>query len=338
MALEGELRLVALPELSDLVVCALLQTIAARVKDHLRRQGVLSDDDDAALACAAQPHADAEQLVLSALAAASSLGQALAGPETRPGRMPHLHQADAQPRIERPLCAAFTGFSLHASTAVAAADTPGRERLIKYILRPPLAAERLERLDDQGGGRVRLRLKRPFSDGTWAIEMDELSLVARLAALVPPPWQNQVRYSGVLAPASKWRPRIVPKPTAEPTPAEQPEPSEHPPCDHDGGPCQPDRGTQRPVPKGKGCRYWPWRLLKARTFGEPTARCSQCAGELTLRALVQDPDSIRRILTHLGLPTDIPKPAPARGPPYYRAPARRMRPRDAQQVQEDLPS
>jgi hypothetical protein len=249
--------------------------------------------------------------------------------------MPYLHEAGAQPRTERPLCAAWAGFSLHASTTVPAGDKPGRERLIKYILRPPLAAERIERLDEQARGRVRLRLKRPFSDGTWAIEMDELSLVARLAALVPPPWQNQVRYSGVLAPASKWRTRIVPKPTAEPTPAE---PSEQTPCDHGGLASEQGRGAQRPVPKGNGCRYWPWRLLEARTFGEPTTQCSRCAGELTLRALVQDHDSIRRILIHLGLPTDIPKPAPARGPPYYRAPARRIRPRAAQQEQEDLPS
>ena len=34
-------------------------------------------------------------------------------------------------------------------------------------------------------GRVRLQLKRAFSDGTFAIEMDELSLVARVAAIVP---------------------------------------------------------------------------------------------------------------------------------------------------------
>jgi hypothetical protein len=30
-------------------------------------------------------------------------------------------------------------------------------------------------------------LKRPFSDGTYALEMDVLSLLARLAASVPPP-------------------------------------------------------------------------------------------------------------------------------------------------------
>ena len=56
---------------------------------------------------------------------------------------------------------------------------------------------------------MRLQLKRAFGDGTFAVEMDELSLVARLAAMVPPPWQNQVRYSGVLAPAAKWRSRVV---------------------------------------------------------------------------------------------------------------------------------
>jgi hypothetical protein len=140
-----------------------------------------------------------------------------------------------------------------------------------------------------------------------------LSVLAKLeavaAALVPPPWQHQVRYSGVLAPASTWRSRIVPQPPAEPRLAEP-----HA-CDQDALACELDHNTQRTVPKGKGCRYWPWRLLKSRTFGEPTTKCSHCEGELTLRAVVQDRDSIHRILSHLGLPTDVPKPAPARGPP-----------------------
>ena len=196
-------------------------------------------------------------------------------------------------------------------------DNEGRERLIKYILRPPLSAERLERV---AAGRVRLRLKREFSDGTWAIEMDELSLCARLAALVPPPWQNQVRYSGVLAPASKLRPRILPKPQTDEAG-----------CDHAQAPLEPGAAGARRVPKGKGCRYWPWRLLKARTFGQPSTACPQCSGELRFRALVQDPHSIRRILNHLGLPTEVPRPAPARGPPYYRGQVVRVRPGRAQQ-------
>ena len=194
-------------------------------------------------------------------------------------------------------------------------DKSGHERLLKYILRPPLSAERIERLS---GGRVRLRLKRPFSDGTWAVEMDELSLVARLAALVPPPWQNQVRYSGVLAPASQWRARIVPQPQQTPSAG----------CAHDE-PAHLESDTN--VPKGKGSRYWPWRFLKARTFGEQTTKCPDCGGQLKLRALVQDRDSIHRILVHQGLPTHVPSPAPARGPPYYKGPVRRLRPGQIQQ-------
>ena len=175
-----------------------------------------------------------------------------------------------------------------------------------------------------------MRLKRTFSDGTWAIELDELSLCARLAALVPPPFQNQIRYSGVLSPASKWRPKIIPKPTPEPDGLGTPDTGK-PACGHGQSPHNDDTFKEPKLPKGKGCRYWPWRLLKARTFGAQTTNCPDCGGTLRLRALVQKRQNILRILTHLGLPTDVPKPAPARGPPYYRGPVRRLRPGGAQQ-------
>ena len=100
--------------------------------------------------------------------------------------------------------------------------------------------------------------------------------------------------SGLLAPASKLRPRILPKPPPEPE-------ADDAGCDHAHAPLDPGFAGARRVPKGKGSRYWPWRLLKARTFGEPTTACPECCGELRLRALVQDPQSIQRFLTHLGL-------------------------------------
>jgi len=319
---EPELQFVALPQLSDMDVKEVLQTIVSRAARYLRRRGLLSDDAQGA-SDAQQQDNDGEQLALSALAHAAVTGTSIAGPVSRQGGIALQHSGELA-RSRSPLCATLSGLSLHARTTVEEGDKPGRERLIKYILRPPLASERVQRL---GNGRVRLQLKRAFGDGTFAVEMDELSLVARLAALVPPPWQNQVRYSGVLAPAAKWRSRVVAMaPCADP-----PDGATHAVWRSLGRSCPEDDSAEQALPRGKGCRYWPWRLLKARTFGEQTTTCVNCQGPLRLRAFVHDAVSIHRMLTHLNLPTHVPKPAPARGPPYYRGPVRRIRPETAQQ-------
>ena len=53
-------------------------------------------------------------------------------------------------------------FNLHAKTHTGAVDDDARARLLRYVLRPPLSQERLTVLPDH---RVRLTLKRPWSDG-----------------------------------------------------------------------------------------------------------------------------------------------------------------------------
>ena len=47
----------------------------------------------------------------------------------------------------------------------------------------PLAVKRLERLPD---GRVRVGMKRVWSDGTGAVEFTVLEVTEKLAAIVPP--------------------------------------------------------------------------------------------------------------------------------------------------------
>ena len=88
---------------------------------------------------------------------------------------------DERPLGKGALCGQSHGFNLQGATRVAANDKQGRERLCRYILRPPLANDRLSILDD---GDVRLGLKRPGSDGTSSVQMPPLVLIARLAALV----------------------------------------------------------------------------------------------------------------------------------------------------------
>ena len=45
--------------------------------------------------------------------------------------------------FDKPLCASLDGFTLHAATRAGALDIQGREALLRYVLRPPLAQTRL---------------------------------------------------------------------------------------------------------------------------------------------------------------------------------------------------
>jgi len=112
----------------------------------------------------------------------------------------------------------------------AGADDPGRERLMRYGARPPLALDRLRRLPD---GRIAYRIKKLRGGRAKHRVMTPLEFLARLAAIVPPPRHPLLRYGGVLGPRSPWRRDVVPRPPkANPKPcdaaAKQHEPQPRP--------------------------------------------------------------------------------------------------------------
>ena len=117
----------------------------------------------------------------------------------------------------------------------------GREALLRYVLRPEVAQERLE---PRAFGLVRITLKKAYTDGTVAVDMDPLSLLCRLATSVPPPRLHTVRYAGVLAARSPWRPKIAPKPSTE----------------------EPAAASAERDRTGPASGYRPWAELLARTF------------------------------------------------------------------------
>ena len=100
------------------------------------------------------------------------------------------------------------GFNLHASVAIAGDDDLGRERLMRYGARPPLALDRLRRLPD---GRIAYRIKKLRGGRAKHRVMTPLEFLARLGALVPPPRYPLLRYAGVLGPRSSWRRDVVPR-------------------------------------------------------------------------------------------------------------------------------
>jgi hypothetical protein len=130
------------------------------------------------------------------------------------------------------------GFNLHASVAIAADDDVGRERLMRYGARPPIALERLRLLP---GGRVAYRIKALRDGRAKHRVMTPLEFLARLAALVPPPRYPLLRYHGVLAPRSSWRSSIVPRAPAGDTREVRKE-----------RPATPPSQPERPTPAGSG--------------------------------------------------------------------------------------
>jgi hypothetical protein len=56
--------------------------------------------------------------------------------------------------------------------------------------------------------------------------------------------------------------------------------------------------------------------LLRHTFSTDILACPDCGGRLRLLATIAERAAIEKILRHLGLPADLPSPAPARAPPW----------------------
>ncbi len=144
-----------LPRLSSTEVGDVLADSTKRMAQHLRRKGLLQEEHD-------ESEPENELAALTASAVSGALPPA--GPELRRGALPLSH---IPIKFDKPLCAELDGFTLHAATRAGALDLEGRETLLKYILRPAVAHERVTHAP---GGLVRITLKRPFSDGTVAVD------------------------------------------------------------------------------------------------------------------------------------------------------------------------
>jgi hypothetical protein len=116
----------------------------------------------------------------------------------------YFHRPLPDPGLEK--VAKADGFSLHAGVSCEGHRKDKRERIFRYIARPPVAVPRLSLSPT---GKVVYNLKKPYRDGTTQVVLDPVDFFARLAALVPKPRLNHdrrhlVHFNATEHPTAHW--------------------------------------------------------------------------------------------------------------------------------------
>ena len=133
-----------LPHLDTSDLADVLQVIRVRILKYLERRGVIESRHELTLL---DDDFVEREPALAQLASAAVTGLVPAGPELRQ-RQPIALRGQPGVEVNATLSVAEMGFSLHAATTASAEDEHGREALVRYALRPPIAQERLHILPD----------------------------------------------------------------------------------------------------------------------------------------------------------------------------------------------
>ncbi len=174
------------------------------------------------------------------------------------------------------------------------------EHLCHYITRPAIADDQLTR---NSVGQVALTPKTLYRNDTTHIVMSSLEFLQRLAALVPRPRLNLIRFAsfcfakyqltpfhGVLAPNANLRPKIIP--------GEK-------------------KGKNSPFDANNDAQYHSvsvrisWARLLKLVFDIDIEHCPCCGGDMKIIAAILEKAAITKILDHLGLTARVPPRAPA---------------------------
>lgn len=204
-----------------------------------------------------------------------------------------LQTLPALPDEQNQVLGKVDGFSLHAGVAAKAHERKKLERLCRYISRPAVSEQRLSLTES---GKIRYELKTPYRNGTTHIILEPLDFISKLAALVPAPRVNLVRYHGILAPHHSHRAEIVNK------------------RDDKRQSTQAD-GIKSETEK-RASMTWAARLK--RVFDIDIKLCAACGGAVKIIACIEEQAVISKILTHLQL---IPQGHQVSLPPSHAPPA-----------------
>jgi hypothetical protein len=254
----------------------LTHTIAHRVARYLERQGLLERDTGHTYLTAEGVDEDPES-PMNQLLGSSITYRIAVGPQQ--GRKVFTLQTlpDESDSLSSSSVAETAGFSLHAGVATRANERAKLERLCRYITRPAIS---MKCLSLTRNGQVRYELKTPWRNGTTHVIFEPLDFISRLVSLIPKPRVNLTRFHGVFAPNSKYRVLVTPAKRGSGKKAKIPDEAQ----------------DQTPAEK-RASMTWAKRLK--RVFNIDIETCSECGGDVRIIASIEDPEVIRKILTHL---------------------------------------
>jgi hypothetical protein len=271
----GRLQFHAATPPSDEAVADVLGVIRRRVGRLLARRGPEPGAEPAAPDGLAETSPVLAQIVSASVEGRVALGRdAGARVERLGGEPPERVGRSHGPRQDH-----LDAFDLHADVRVPPNDRARLEHLCRYLLRPPLAQDRLHLRAD---GRMAVTLKRACRDGTTRLVFEPLEFLVKLAALTPRPEINLILYHGVLAPHARWRAQVVGYGRA---------------ASEIAAPGSVSSGSGRAGAQGRRRpRNSTWTGLMRRAFAIDVLACPRCGGRLRVVGAVEDSVAMREIL------------------------------------------
>lgn len=286
----GQVEFRPAPPLGELTVQEVLHDITLRVDQQLIRLGFKEAEGE---------KFDGDDPALAGLLKAALLGKPL-DPEGLRSERDKRTALRLVPRPNGRNCAQFSGYSLHANTRVGEAARDELYRLVKYLARPTIAGRRVTECED---GRFRVELKTPWKDGTQAVKLTAAELTGRLLAATPKPGRPFLRYFWAFGPAAQLRPKVVL--AGDRAPGRRKRVSDEVARDDDAPPLGEAEELARVLAaEQERSRKLTWSDALRVSFGVDALTC-ECGGKRRLIAVITQAKVIKKILAHLGLPTEI---------------------------------
>jgi hypothetical protein len=275
---DGSIKFIEVFNISTEEILSVLQKIQTRMVRHLQKRGLVARSE----ADGGGDQSEDESSLISDVQGASVLYKISQGKNAgaKVRKVGSLGAPGEEAFAAGHLSAILGGFSLHATVYIAKDYRDRLRQLCKYLLRPPIAENRLKKVNQ---GEILFEMKTTWGDGTRAILFSPKELIEKLVAIIPQPRIHQVRFHGILAPSATDRSMVVPSKTEEAIQGE----------------------LFEEKPKKRKVRL-SWAELLRRTFQVDMNECSLCGGAMKFVKVVIKRDEIAFILESIR-----PPPAPA---------------------------